>query len=79
LSGKEMKPPPETTAHGALLNYITRTDHRTFQPMNVNFGIFPPLFPKTPKKERGEHYARRALTDLEQWLKEPEIPPAQAA
>lgn len=78
LSGKEMKPPPETTAHGALLNYITRTDHRTFQPMKVNFGIFPPLLPETPKKERGKHYARRALTDLEQWLKEPEIPPAQA-
>ena len=78
LSGKEMKPPPETTAHGALLNYITRSNHRTFQPMNVNFGIFQPLLPKTPKKKRGEHYARRALTDLEQWLKELEILPAHA-
>lgn len=70
MSGKEMKPPPETTAHGALLNYITRSDDRTFQPMNVNFGIFPPLFRKTPKKERGRHYSERALSDMDKWLKE---------
>ncbi len=70
LSGKDMRLPPETTAHGALLNYITRADHKTFQPMNVNFGIFPSLAAKAPKRERGGLYARRALLDLEEWLKE---------
>ena len=69
LSGRDMAPPPETTAHGALLNYIVRDDHRAFQPMNVNFGLFPPLASRIPKKERGRHYAERALADLESWLK----------
>jgi len=69
LSGRDMAPPPEMTAHGALLSYIVRDDHRAFQPMNVNFGIFPPLASKIPKKERGRHYAERALADLTSWLK----------
>ncbi len=67
LRGGEMPPLPETTAHGALLSYITRADRKTFQPMNVNFGIFPPLPSKIPKKERGKHYAERALADLNKW------------
>jgi methylenetetrahydrofolate--tRNA-(uracil-5-)-methyltransferase len=68
LSGRILPPLPETTAIGALVNYITKTDKKTFQPMNVNFGIFPPLPVKTPKKLRGSNYSARALTDLEQWL-----------
>ncbi len=67
LSGREFAPLPEDTAHGALINYITRAEHRTFQPMNVNFGIFPPLAQKVSKKERGRHYAERALSSLEKW------------
>jgi methylenetetrahydrofolate--tRNA-(uracil-5-)-methyltransferase len=79
LSGRILPPPPETTAIGALVNYITRADKKTFQPMNVNFGIFPPLPAKTPKKLRGQSYSARALTDLDQWLvdeniKSPSIP-----
>ena len=67
LRGKEFPPPPDTTAMGSLLNHITRTDHKDFQPMNVNFGLFLPLPPKIPKKERGHHYARRSLDALEKW------------
>ncbi len=67
LSGKELIPPPETTALGALVHHITNADHKTFQPMNVNFGIFPPLLEKVPKKERGKHYARRAIQEIENW------------
>jgi len=67
LSGKELIPPPETTALGALVRHITNTDHKTFQPMNVNFGIFPPLPEKAPKKERGKHYAERSFSDLKKW------------
>lgn len=68
LSGRILPPLPETTAIGALVNYITKTDKKTFQPMNVNFGIFPSLPVKTTKKLRGSNYSARALTDLEQWL-----------
>jgi methylenetetrahydrofolate--tRNA-(uracil-5-)-methyltransferase len=67
LSGKAITPFPETTALGSLLHYITRPDHKNFQPMNVNFGLFPPLPQRIPKKERGQHYARRSLEDLKKW------------
>ena len=62
-------PPPPTTALGALLNHITwGADAKTFQPMNVNFGLFPPLETRTKRKERKPAYARRALDDLATWL-----------
>jgi len=40
--------------------------------MNVNFGIFPPLSEKVPKKERGKHYAKRSLSDLKKWIQKTE-------
>ena len=61
---------PKTTAFGALLHHITNTDHKTFQPMNVNFGLFTPLPRRMPKKERGKYFAERALTDLKRWKEE---------
>jgi methylenetetrahydrofolate--tRNA-(uracil-5-)-methyltransferase len=67
LSERSLPPPPETTAIGALVNYITKADKKTFQPMNVNFGLFPPLAGKTPKKLRGQSYSTRALTNLDHW------------
>jgi methylenetetrahydrofolate--tRNA-(uracil-5-)-methyltransferase len=85
--GLEMAPPPHTTAIGALLNHITGghietidAGPRSFQPMNVNFGLFPPMdfTPKAPdgKKLRGPEKAvakkramsERAETDLRMWL-----------
>ena len=68
-------PPPETTALGALLAHITTlADGETFQPMNVNFGLFPPMadIPKA-KAERKPALAHRALADLDKWLKKAEI------
>ncbi|HVZ90493.1 MAG TPA: methylenetetrahydrofolate--tRNA-(uracil(54)-C(5))-methyltransferase (FADH(2)-oxidizing) TrmFO [Rhizomicrobium sp.] len=60
-------PPPPTTALGALLAHITgNADARTFQPMNVNFGLFPELPART--KERKKAMSRRALADLDAWL-----------
>ncbi len=60
--------PPRTTAHGALLAHITgEAEAETFQPMNVNFGLFPPLAQKHHKRERKALYASRALTDLDEW------------
>jgi methylenetetrahydrofolate--tRNA-(uracil-5-)-methyltransferase len=60
-------PPPET-AMGALINHLTATEPKRFQPSNINFGLFPPLGRKIPKKARGEHYAARALAALKAWL-----------
>ncbi len=82
--------PPPTTAHGALLAHITgghieaqdeaRARARSYQPMNVNFGLFPPLCAamtipgarrlrgteKTLAKKRA--LSRRALDDLDRWI-----------
>ena len=61
--------PPPTTALGALLRHITGAgDAKTFQPMNVNFGLFPPLAGKLGRKQRKPAYCRRALADLDAWL-----------
>jgi methylenetetrahydrofolate--tRNA-(uracil-5-)-methyltransferase len=65
--------PPETTALGALCGHITNESWKYFQPMNVNFGLFPSLDTKMPKKERGTYYAQRALTDLAIWRGEVEV------
>ena len=71
--GQPPVPPPQTTALGALLAHITGgADARTFQPMNVNFGLFPPLDGDGGKRrlrgrDRKLAYSRRALSDLEPW------------
>jgi methylenetetrahydrofolate--tRNA-(uracil-5-)-methyltransferase len=69
--GGETPPPPATTALGALLRHITGgADSGTFQPMNVNFGLFPPLSPDSGRHaDRKPLMARRALADLDAWLK----------
>ena len=87
--GRAHVPPPPTTAFGALLNHITgghlsaedETGARSFQPMNVNFGLFPPIVAPTTRHEKGprqtKSFARkralslRALADLERWLAHP--------
>ena len=56
---------PQTTMLGALCHYVTHADLKDFQPMKANFGIFPPLGSKVPKRERGRAYAERSLADLE--------------
>ena len=59
---------PPTTCHGALANYITTAVTKNFQPMNVTFGLLPPLEGRTPKKFRKERLATRALDDLERFI-----------
>jgi len=71
--GRALPPPPPTTALGALLAHITGgADDRHFQPMNVNFGLFPPLAVQTGGRKgrtsRKPALAARALADLEAWL-----------
>ena len=63
--------PPVTTAHGALVNYISSACPDTFQPMNINFGLLPPLeTPVSRKRLRREAMVDRALKDLGAWQKE---------
>ncbi len=59
-------PPPET-ALGALMVHITNADARHFQPMNVNYGLFPELPGRVKKKEKRQKLAERALAALEEW------------
>ncbi len=71
--GRPLDRPPPTTAHGALLGHITGgASASTFQPMNVNFGLLPPLpsvaGKKVKKKERKPALSARALSDLGEWL-----------
>jgi len=69
LVEREMLPPPPTTALGALLGHITGgADAATYQPMNVNFGLFPPLPEKVRKADRKRGYTDRAKADLAAWL-----------
>lgn len=63
-------PPPPTTAMGALVGHITETSDRDFQPMNINFGLFPPLGMKVKRELKRKKIVKRALTDLEGWKKD---------
>jgi methylenetetrahydrofolate--tRNA-(uracil-5-)-methyltransferase len=86
--GRRLPPPPATTALGALLNHITgghlsdgASGARSFQPMNVNYGLFPPMSPSPQPHAKGPRGAKalarkealstRALADLDRWLAEP--------
>jgi methylenetetrahydrofolate--tRNA-(uracil-5-)-methyltransferase len=64
--------PPPTTTLGALLRYITDPARKNFQPMNVNFGLLPTLSEGFRKKAKKEAMARRALLDMETWVRNPE-------
>jgi methylenetetrahydrofolate--tRNA-(uracil-5-)-methyltransferase len=76
LTGQPPITPPSTTAHGCLvshitssdLSHITSSDPRHFQPMNTNFGLFPPLsnLPKDKEKKR-RALSQRALKDFDSW------------
>jgi methylenetetrahydrofolate--tRNA-(uracil-5-)-methyltransferase len=67
--GETLASPPPTTALGALIAHITKgADAATFQPMNVNFGLFPPLTTETRGRDKKKLMAYRALADLDAWL-----------
>ncbi len=71
VRGQTLAPPPPTTALGALLAHITGgANADSFQPMNVNFGLFPPLAERTSKGVRKSALAARAVADMEGWLGE---------
>jgi methylenetetrahydrofolate--tRNA-(uracil-5-)-methyltransferase len=68
LAGQPLVTPPVTTAHGCLVSHIASSDPRHFQPMNTNFGLFPPLpSPPRDKEKKRQLIAQRALEDFESW------------
>jgi methylenetetrahydrofolate--tRNA-(uracil-5-)-methyltransferase len=69
LLSRPLITPPRETAMGALIGHLTNTATKDFQPMNVNFGLFPPLEGRIPKKLRGAAYAERALEVLDKWMR----------
>jgi methylenetetrahydrofolate--tRNA-(uracil-5-)-methyltransferase len=73
MTGRSLAPVPNTTAMGALVTHITGgAEAKTFQPMNVNFGLFPPLdgvkSGRRGRKERYKAYTDRAKIDWQAWL-----------
>lgn len=73
LRGQTLADVPVTTAMGALVSHITGgAAAKTFQPMNVNFGLFPPLdgmkSGRRGRKDRYKGYTDRAKTDWQAWL-----------
>ncbi|HEY8334635.1 MAG TPA: methylenetetrahydrofolate--tRNA-(uracil(54)-C(5))-methyltransferase (FADH(2)-oxidizing) TrmFO [Tardiphaga sp.] len=97
--GEQLSPPPITTALGSLLGHITGghietidSGPRSFQPMNINFGLFPPLVTPPTKKADGtrlrgnektvakkQALSARALADLDVWIAASLPAPAAAA
>lgn len=68
IAGRDWTPPPRTTALGALLSHITGdAEAETYQPMNINFGLFPPLH-DVKKKSRKEAYTERGKADMAAWI-----------
>lgn len=66
---QDLKIFPAETALGSMARYITEADSKHFQPMNVNFGLFPALGEKIrSKQERGEKHAERALASIEAYI-----------
>ena len=72
--GTPLPAPPPSTAHGALINHITGgADAKSFQPMNVNFGLFPPVDAKGGRRNRATRYKAytdRAKADFTTWLQD---------
>ncbi len=82
LNGAEMTPPPVDTAMGALLGHITGgAEADTYQPMNVNFGLFPPLDLKgrSKKADRKKLYSSRARAAFAEWASTQSSSPAAGA
>lgn len=68
LAGLPLLTPPLTSAHGSLIHYLTTCDPNHFQPMNTNYGIFPPLPQRIrDKEEKRRLIGERAVKDFEEW------------
>jgi methylenetetrahydrofolate--tRNA-(uracil-5-)-methyltransferase len=68
--GRVAPPPPPESAMGALYVHVTRprAAREPFEPMNINFGLLPPLAGRAPKRERRQLYAARAVAAFATWV-----------
>ena len=73
-SGRDPIVPPATTAMGGLVRHITESEPKDFQPMNINFGLLPPVErvngKKLKKADRKAAAAERAIRDMKEWIRE---------
>ena len=70
VKGQPLLTPPLTTALGAMIAYVTDPERKDFQPMNVNYGLFPGLPQRLRGREKKLALADRALSDLAIWQTE---------
>ncbi|MDK2822123.1 MAG: methylenetetrahydrofolate--tRNA-(uracil-5-)-methyltransferase [Clostridia bacterium] len=71
IQGKNLIRFPQSTAIGSLMKYITKAESKTFQPMNINFGLLPALNKKIKnKREKNKQISQRALLSLKEFIKE---------
>ena len=68
IAGETAIVPPTTTALGSLLAYVTARERKDFQPMNANYGLFPPLPGRMRGRDKKRAHAARALADLAAWM-----------
>ncbi|MCA9498880.1 MAG: methylenetetrahydrofolate--tRNA-(uracil(54)-C(5))-methyltransferase (FADH(2)-oxidizing) TrmFO [Nitrospira sp.] len=74
LSGRSPVTPPPATAHGALLHYITTCEPKYFQPINSNFGLYPPLdTPVRDKQKKRQLIQERATSHFKAWMTQSEL------
>jgi len=67
VRGQPLLVPPATTALGSLLGYVTHRGRKEFQPMNANYGLFPPLGGRLRGRDKKKAHAERALDELQRW------------
>lgn len=67
LKGEKPIVPPRETALGSLINYITDQEVKSFQPMNINFGLFPQIEKRMPKAEKKKLIANRAIDSISEF------------
>jgi methylenetetrahydrofolate--tRNA-(uracil-5-)-methyltransferase len=70
FAGQPALVPPPTCALGSLLAYVTDDGRKGFQPMNANYGLFPPIEGRMRGRERRQRLGERALRDFESWSAE---------
>jgi len=75
LEGRAPVVPPSTTALGSVLAYVTDRARRDFQPMNANYGLFPPLPAGGRGKEKRAALGERARAELARWIQAEAVEP----
>ncbi len=79
LRGQPLLVPPATTATGSLLAYVTDRGRRDFQPMNANYGLFPPIAGRERGREKRRRLAERAVGDFDAWAADHSLAPLASA